>query len=135
MTIELSTPALLFPTVSLLFLSYTSRFLALSSLIRKLHAECTCDDSLQSKKTRAQIKNLRGRLRHIKHMQEAGAVSLLFCVISMCSILADLPSVANITFVIALALMALSLIALVREVMQSGGALNILLDEAEDGGN
>lgn len=39
MTIEIATPALLFPAVSLLFLSYTNRFLHLSALVRKLHDE------------------------------------------------------------------------------------------------
>ena len=39
MTLEVSTPALLFPAVSLLFLSYTNRFLHLSALIRSLHGD------------------------------------------------------------------------------------------------
>ncbi len=37
MTLEVSTPALLFPAISLLFLSFTNRFLHLSALIRSLH--------------------------------------------------------------------------------------------------
>ena len=33
------TPALLFPAISLLFQSYTNRFLDLAALIRKLHSD------------------------------------------------------------------------------------------------
>jgi hypothetical protein len=36
--ISINTPALLFPAITLLMLAYTNRFLALASLIRKLHA-------------------------------------------------------------------------------------------------
>ena len=34
---DLTTPALLFPAISLLFLAYTNRFLVLAQLIRQLH--------------------------------------------------------------------------------------------------
>jgi Protein of unknown function (DUF2721). len=37
MEINLTTPALLFPAISLLLLAYTSRFLALAALMRELH--------------------------------------------------------------------------------------------------
>ncbi len=39
MQIDLATPALLFSTISLLLLAYTNRFLALASIIRKLHED------------------------------------------------------------------------------------------------
>jgi hypothetical protein len=80
MTLEVSTPALLFPAISLLFLSYTNRFLHLSALIRSLHSDWLVrgDELL-----RDQINNLRRRLTLIRAMQLFGAVSLLLCVISM----------------------------------------------------
>jgi len=132
MSIELSTPALLFPAISLLFLSYTNRFLALSALIRKLHSEWTGNDELQSRKITAQIENLRFRLLLIRRMQVSGAMSLVCCVLSMGSMLADIETFGVVFFVTALLLMGGSLIALVLEAWNSGGALNILLDEAED---
>jgi hypothetical protein len=56
MSLEVSTPVLLFPAISLLFLSYTNRFLHLSALIRKLHSEWVeRGDCL----ARQQIENLR----------------------------------------------------------------------------
>ena len=39
MILEVSTPALLFPAISLLFQSYTNRFLDLAALIRTLHID------------------------------------------------------------------------------------------------
>ena len=62
-----------------------------------------------------------------------GAVSLFLCVASMITILADLPQIANITFVIALTLMASSLACLIREIKMSDGALEILLNAMEKG--
>ena len=37
MNIDVTTPALLFPAISLLLLAYTNRFLTLAQLIRSLH--------------------------------------------------------------------------------------------------
>ncbi|PQJ29649.1 DUF2721 domain-containing protein [Rubritalea profundi] len=129
MTIDISTPALLFPAVSLLFLSYTNRFLALSALIRKLHTDWIhtpehCDRALL-----AQITNLRRRLKLIRWMQVSGALSLFLCVTSMGLMLYDFRGSGTVFFATALSLMAVSLVALVREAYISGGALNILLDE------
>ena len=39
MELSLTTPALLFPTISLILLAYTNRFLAVAALIRKLSDE------------------------------------------------------------------------------------------------
>ena len=39
MQINITTPAILFPAISLLMLAYTNRFLSLSQLIRSLHKE------------------------------------------------------------------------------------------------
>lgn len=132
MQIEISTPALLFPAVSLLFLSYTNRFLALSGLIRKLHSDWQQSESKSSSKELAQIKNLRQRLVLIRWMQVSGAVSLLLCVSSMVAMLLDIPFIGMLFFGLALILMAISLVALVKECSVSGGALNILLDSADE---
>jgi hypothetical protein len=128
MTLAISTPALLFPAISLLFLSFTNRFLHLSALIRSLHGDwLEKGDAV----LRAQIENLRRRLMLIRAMQMFGAVSLLLCVVSMLGVLGGLPLVAVASFSLALALMALSLGCLVFEVWISGGALRILLNSVE----
>ena len=129
MTLEVSTPALLFPAISLLFLSYTNRFLHLAALIRNLHRDwLEKGDAL----LRAQINNLRRRLTLIRAMQMFGAVSLLLCVLSMVSVLFGWNVAAIAAFLAALALMAVSLGCLIYEVSISGGALRILLNAVED---
>ena len=131
MTLEVSTPALLFPAISLLFLSYTNRFLHLSALIRSLHTDWLArgDELL-----RAQIDNLRRRLTLIRAMQLFGAVSLLLCVISMLGVVSRHHPVAMGAFAVALGLMAVSLVCLVYEVWISGGALRILLNAVDGKG-
>jgi len=80
MEITLTTPALLFPAISLLLLAFTNRFLALANLIRQLHANYkTAPDELLF----GQIANLRHRINLIRDMQAYGVSSLLLCVVSM----------------------------------------------------
>ncbi|MES2923459.1 MAG: DUF2721 domain-containing protein [Verrucomicrobiota bacterium] len=128
MTLEVSTPALLFPAISLLFLSYTNRFLHLSALIRSLHSDwLEKGDAILG----AQIENLRRRLTLIRTMQLFGAMSLFLCVISMLSVIGGYQMPAVGAFLLALGLMALSLGCLIYEVWISGGALRILLNAVE----
>ena len=129
MDLEISTPALLFPAVSLLFLSYTNRFLHLAALVRRLHGDWRAD---RDASLLVQINNLRTRLLLIRWMQLLGALSLLFCVVSMMLIHVGEQFVAQKLFMTAVALMALSLASLVIEVTISGGALRILLRQVED---
>lgn len=128
MILAVSTPALLFPAISLLFLSYTNRFLHLAALIRRLHGDwMEKGDAL----LQAQIDNLRRRLTLIRAMQMLGAVSLLFCVLAMLGVMGECNGVAVGAFLVALALMALSLVCLIYEVWISGGALRILLNAVD----
>ena len=131
MTLDISTPALLFPAVSLLFLSYTNRFLHLAALVRQLHGDWMAD---HDHSLLVQIDNLRSRLSLIRWMQLLGALSLFLCVISMLGVMMDWQKVALVTFFTAVVLMAGSLASLVREVLISGGALKILLQEVEEQG-
>ena len=128
MHLDVSTPALLFPAVSLLFLAFTNRFLHLAALVRQLHSDWQQD---REPALLAQIDNLRHRLKLIRWMQLLGAGSLLVCVISMVAVMADVQPLAITSFIVALVLMPLSLGALVVEIFVSGGALAILLAEIE----
>lgn len=129
MDLQISTPALLFPAISLLFLAYTNRFLHLASLIRTLHRDWI---ELKDEALRAQIVNIRKRLKLIRWMQIFGAVSLLLCVISMVAIVFGFATVGMICFIAALLLMGGSLASLVAEIWCSGGALQILLKRVEE---
>jgi len=68
MKIDIATPAMLFPAISLLLLAYTNRFLTLATIIRNFSKEERDDN------TQAQIKNLRLRIQLIKRMQIAGVI-------------------------------------------------------------
>ncbi len=128
MTLEVSTPALLFPAISLLFLSYTNRFLHLSALIRDLHRDWMVNGDAT---LRAQIDNLRRRLTLIRTMQLFGAISLFLCVVSMLGVIGGFRAAAITAFLSALALMGISLACLIYEVWISGGALRILLNAVD----
>ena len=126
--LTISTPALLFPAVSLLFLAYTNRFLHLAALVRQLHRDWTerQDDCL-----RAQIDNMRKRLALIRWMQLLGAVSILLCVVAMVAVMFEADLAGWVTFLAALLFMGGSLVCLILEIACSGGALKILLDRVE----
>src|SRR5690606_33206153 len=123
--LDISTPALLFPAISLLFLSFTNRFLHLAALIRQLHRDWL---ERGEELLRAQIDNLRRRLALIRAMQLFGAVSLFLCVVSMVAVVAEVQGMAIPAFTVALLLMGASLACLCWEVWISGGALRILLN-------
>jgi len=128
MDLPISTYALLFPAISLLFLSYTNRFLHLASLIRKLHTdwEGNHDELLI-----CQIANLRKRLMLIRWMQFLGALSLLLSVFGMLIKICGWSQIASYCFVGSLILMFGSLLGLVKEIWISGGALRIVLKALE----
>ena len=127
--IEINTPAILFPAISLLMLAYTNRYLALASLIRKLHSDYVAG---HEPAVRAQIENLRYRMRLIRQMQLLGMVSLLFCLFAVILLLADLPKIGVGVFAVALLFMTGSIVQCIREILLSGGALDILLQQMEE---
>jgi len=77
---ELTTPALLFPAISLLMLAYTNRFVVLAQLIRELYAKYKENPD---EVTKGQLYNLKRRIVIIKNMQIFGALSFFFCVTCM----------------------------------------------------
>lgn len=128
MELSLTTPALLFPAISLLMLAYTNRFLTIATIIRSLH------DRYKNEATDnllGQIANLRHRIYLIRNMQIFGVLSLLFCVISMFALFAGWVSGGQWTFGIALILMIVSMLLSLRELQISVGALDLLLMELE----
>jgi hypothetical protein len=131
MDFDLTTPALLFPAISLLMLAYTNRFLALAGVIRSLHADYKADPSPGYL---AQIDNLRRRIRLIRNMQFSGVFSLLLCIICMGLLFYELPVPAEIVFSIAMLFMIASLILSLVEIQMSVGALDLHLRDIEHPG-
>jgi hypothetical protein len=128
MELDLSTPALLFPAISLLLLAYTNRFLALATLIRQLHKDYQED---QESHVLEQIRNVRWRLSLIRNMQGCGVTSLLLCTVSMGGIYLGLQQAAAVFFGLSLVLMVLSLFFSVWEIHISTTTLSILLRDLE----
>jgi hypothetical protein len=129
MEISLSTPALLFPAVTLLMLAYTNRFLTLATMIRNLHDRYSKDGD---QGLLGQIANLRYRVYLIRNMQICGVLSLLFCVVSMFALFAGWIPGGQWSFAIALILMIFSLAISLRELQISAGALDLLLTNLEE---
>lgn len=125
MSFTLTTPALLFPAISLLLLAYTNRYLTIAGLIRELFSEN--QDNKQGVYTK-QIANLRKRINIIKNMQILGVLSFFCCVLTMLLLFLGLILAGEIIFGISLSLLLLSLGLSVYEITISVGALNILLD-------
>ncbi|MGS2721404.1 DUF2721 domain-containing protein [Paraglaciecola aestuariivivens] len=123
MDITLTTPAMLFPAISLLLLAYTNRFLALASIIRNF------DLSDSSENAQLQIANLRARIQLIKHMQGAGMGSFFLCVLSMLAIYAQYQTIGSSIFAASLLLLLYSLWLSVREIQISVEALDMHLSE------
>lgn len=128
MQLTLTTPALIFSTISLLLLAYTSRFLALATLIRSLHNQASKEinriDILMP-----QIDNLRLRVKIIKNMQLIGIISLFFCVFSMFLIFLQQIILAEFAFAGSLILLMISLSLSAIEIHISVKALNIELSQ------
>lgn len=130
MEITLTTPALLFPAISLLLLAYTNRFMALANLIRNLKSRYT---STQSNLVYGQIENLRTRLVLIRNMQGFGIASMFGCVLCMFILFAGYGTAGKYVFGLSLLLLMISLALALREIQISVKALELELNDLEEG--
>ena len=130
MEITLTTPALLFPAVSLLLVAYTNRFLALGSRIRNLHAQyrSTPDSILEG-----QIVILKKRVVLIRNMQFLGVGSLFLCVLCMFMLFGGKLMLGKTLFAVSLVFMLGSLGISLQEILISMQALNLELSDMESG--
>lgn len=128
MEITLTTPALLFPAISLLLVAYTNRFNTIGARIRILHAQYkeNPDDILSG-----QIENLKKRVYLIRNMQAFGVASLFSCVLCLFVVFSGEIFPGKVIFCISLILMMTSLIISLQEIMISVHALNLELGEMQ----
>ena len=126
MEIEISTPALLFPAISLLLLAYTNRFLTTGQIIRSISHQAREHSELE---LAGQIENLKKRLELTKWMQFFGVVSMLMCTISMFSLFLGFYDIGKKIFGLSLLTMCLSLCISLWEVYISSNALNLELKD------
>lgn len=128
MEIDVTTPALLFPAISLLLLAYTNRFLTLATLIRSLHKNYKSDPH---EVILEQIANLRKRAHLIKQMQAVGVASLFLCVLCMFLLFAGQIEFGKYIFGVSILLLMWSLVLSMREIAISVDALELHLSDIE----
>ncbi|MDZ7877929.1 MAG: DUF2721 domain-containing protein [Saprospiraceae bacterium] len=126
---SLTTPAVLFPAISLLMLAYTNRFLAVSNLIRSLKNKYVEDGE---EKHIVQIRNLRSRVFLIRNMQMFGSISLFLCILSMFFIFENEVKIAKYIFSGGMLALILSVTLSLREIHLSVIALNVEMKDIEE---
>lgn len=126
--LTLITPTFLFSAVSLILLAYTNRFLAYTSLVRNLKVKYMEN---KSSVTKAEIENLKKRLKLTRLMQLYGVASLLLCVATMFLIYIGLQTVSAVIFAVALLFLIISLALSVWEINISSKSFQIHLSDME----
>jgi hypothetical protein len=127
--ITISTPALVFPALSVLILAYTNRFIAISKRVRALHAEHiqNPDENILQ-----QILSLKKRLLYIRNTQTLAITGFLLNVLSIFLILIGHAKIATYIFAFGLVCIMASLVVCLMEIYMSVHALNIALIDCEE---
>ena len=129
MEITLTTPAILFSTVSLLYVAYTTRFVAISNLIRTLKTRFQED---HEDAVLQQISNLRIRVLLIRNMQLSGIISLILSAVSMVFIYVGEQNIGFVFFGLSLLFLIYSMLLAAREIWISVESLNIELNSIHE---
>lgn len=126
--VTLTTPALLFPTISLLLLAYTNRYIAISNRIRSLHSQYQTE---KSNVIIEQIGILKQRIFLIRNMQLLGIATMFISALSMFLFFYKLDKWVYVVFGLSLITMLLSLALCAIEVYLSNKALLIQIKDVE----
>jgi len=129
MDFTLTTPALLFSAISLLFLGFNNRFLSLASLIRELVARYK---ETPDPRIKGQLKNLRFRIVIIRHMQIFGVLSFFGCVLCMFVLFFGLVAAGKVLFGVSLVALLVSLGLSLLELSVSIDALKLQIQDVDD---
>jgi hypothetical protein len=129
MKLELTTPALLFTSISLLISAYTSRFLTLAQLVRQLDAQYR---NAPSEIILGQIRNLRRRISIIRYSQIMGGISFFLCALSTFLLFRNQGTAGEYAFGASLIALMVSLLLLIIEVHISVKALTLQLESYEE---
>jgi Protein of unknown function (DUF2721) len=127
MELTLSTPALLFSTVSLLMIAFTNRFLAIANLVRDLHQKFK--ENSKDELVITQIKQLHYRMGLIRTMQIVAILSLILSAVCMLLLFVGLEFVSRWVFTLALLLQIWALIISVWEIRLSMDSLKVELSD------
>ena len=122
---DITTPAILFPAISLLFVAYTSRLHSLSVLIKAMTTEGS--DESKTKHTEEQLDILQKRVNYIKRMQVFGILSFIFNLVTIICLYIKYNYLANYIFGFGLLMLSASLLFALLETLISTKALDIHL--------
>lgn len=128
---NLTTPALLFPAISLLLLAYTNRFLTLAQVIRQLNASSDRAAPL----VQCQLPGLKRRIVLTQYMQGFGVLSFLLCALSMFALFVEAQTAGQWMFGISIVILAMSLVLSLIEVLISTEALSVVVQDLEKAGS
>ena len=124
---NLTTPALLFPAISLLLLAYTNRFLTLAQVIRQLNASVDRGAAL----VQCQLPGLKRRIALTQYMQGFGVLSFLLCALSMLALFLEAEVAGQWMFGTSIVTLAVSLVLSLIEVLLSTEALSLVVRDLE----
>lgn len=127
--ITISTPALVFPALSVLILAYTNRFIAISRRVRALHSEHQANPN---ENILQQILSLKKRLIYIRNTQTLAITGFSLNVFSMFLILIGFTKIATYIFAFSLLCIMGSLVVCLMEIYISVHAMNIALCDCEN---
>ncbi|WP_198938433.1 DUF2721 domain-containing protein [Tenacibaculum holothuriorum] len=125
---DVSTPALLFGSISLLLLAYTNRFTAVARFIRELNDnKKNCEKVIVD----SQIPVLRKRIKLIKRMQVFGVISFILCTGSLFALFFENQLTGKLFFTVSISSLLISLVYVLWEATISTKALDIILDNTQ----
>ena len=122
----ISTPAVLFPAISLLIFAYMNRFAAITTLIRTLKDKYMENED---ENILAQLRSLRRRMIIIRNTQWMAAFSLFLSILSIYFIFENKPETAKNFFLAGMASLIASLFLSLREIHLSIVTINLELDD------
>ena len=128
MDISITTPALLFPAITILFLAYSNRFLTIASRIREKQDVFS---KTQSPVAQKQIVSFRKRIRLILAMELFAVLGIIHCTVAMGFVFFAMQYQGNIAFALSIVFIVFSLIASIGELLLSTKALNIEIADME----
>lgn len=127
MEVSLSTPALLFPAIAILMLSYVNRYIGTANVIRTFKKDY--DAGYAHIELVKQLKILKKRIELSRHMLTVGAIALMLASLSMFLIFSEFQRAGNIAFGLSLIAMIFSLFISLRETHLSNKSLMVEIED------
>lgn len=129
-------PALLFPVIPLMMISFGNRYTAMSTLIRKLHDDLIKQKTKTPKKNKerilAEIRILTTRLKINRYVQTLGGLALALNLVAIFCLYAETIKTFYWIFGTALGFFTLAILLFVAELQVSVVALKKHLEDLED---